>query len=177
MSTSDHSTTSINKVSLIPTCHHTANPDPRIIKETLDNGQPYSIVVNENNINSGFKDDPDTKSSETIPPPHNTDTNASSVLPNGKFDMPNYATDFDKLNETLTTQEISYLVTIDPPTLVELDVPQSVDKGIHGCQDDPFSHNNELEWEVSSYINESENTPATRLTGGFTIVNVTFNEA
>ena len=173
MSTSDHSTTNINKVSLILACHHTADPDPRIIKMTLDNGQPYR----ENNINSGFKDDPDTKSSETIPPPHNTDTNATSALPNGKFDMPNYATDFDKLNETLTAQEISYLFTIDPPTLVEIDVPQSVDKGIDGCQDDLVSHNNELEWEVSSYINGSENTPETRLTRGFTIVDLTFNEA
>ena len=63
--------------------------------------------------------------------------------------MPNDATDFDKLSETLTIQEIPYLFTIDPPSLVEIDVPQSVGKGIHECQDDPFSHNNILEWEVS----------------------------
>ena len=156
MSTSDHSTTSINKGQ---TYHHTANSDPRINKLTLGNGQPYNTFVEENNIYNGYKGDPYTKVIQTNPLLYNTDRNPMNAAPIAKFDMPNDATDFDKLSETLAIQEISYLFTIDLPSLVEIDVPESVGKGIDGCQDDLVSHNNELEWEISSYINESENTP------------------
>ena len=141
---------------------------------TLGSGQPYSLVTkvtNENNINKGFKDEPENKVSETNPPLHNKEANTMSATPIVKFDMPNYATEFDELNETLTTQEISYLITIDPPSLVELDVSHSEEDDVNGNQDDLDNHETELRWEVTSYVNEPEKDPETQGTGNQNDIN------
>ena len=163
-----------NKRPLISSSHYTTEPDPRFVNMTLTSGQPYHIVTNENNVNKSFNDELNNKIFETNPPVNDTINNTMSATPVIKFDMPNYATDFDKLHETLTMQEISYLITIDPPSLVELDVSHS-DEETNGCQDDLQRGGTELHWEVTSSINETVNVPDAEVTGEFEIVDVTYN--
>ena len=165
VSTTNRSITRSNKRLLISGNHYATAPDPRFINMTLGSGQPFSIVSKGNNVNKGFKEEPENKVSETNPPLHNRDAKAINATPIVKFDMPNYATEFDELNETLTTQEISYLITIDPPSLVELDVSHSEEEEMDGNQGDMDKHDTELHWEVTSYVNEPEKDPETQGTG------------